>query len=65
MRTVDSSVDESFSRKGRACSWEGKVARDFILSLQSNAGQGQRVICYCVEQLRANHGGNSNSLESS
>lgn len=65
MRTVDSSVGESFSRKGRACNWEGKVASDFILPLQSNARQGQRVIYYYVKQLRANHGGNSNSLESS
>lgn len=64
MKTVDSSVNESVSRKGRACNWEDKVASDFLLPLQSNAGQGQRVICYCVEQLWANHGGNSNSLES-
>lgn len=52
-------------RKERACVWEGKVANFFILPLQNNARQGQRVICYFMEQLWGNHGSNSDSLESS
>lgn len=65
MRTVDTAMDEIFPKKERACNWEDKVANFFILPLQSNARQGQRVICYFMEHQWANHDSNSDSLESS